>query len=76
MDGLSKFLSQDIQGLENGTAEERNRWRLIGLGSGIHWPDLDEDLSAQNLLEGKPSLEGERSFQSWLNKRSAAKKFV
>jgi hypothetical protein len=40
-----------------GTVEERNNWRLIGQGEGIHWPDLDEDISVENLLLGKPSAE-------------------
>ena len=30
--------------LLHGTRTERNHWRLIGDGEGIHWPDLDEDL--------------------------------
>ncbi len=32
------------------TADERNNWRLIGKGEGIHWPDLDEDLSIDGLM--------------------------
>ena len=43
--------------LLHGAPEERNRWRLIGDGEGIHWPDLDEDLSVENLLLGKASGE-------------------
>jgi hypothetical protein len=35
--------------------KERNRWRLIGRGKGTHWPDLDEDISVENLLFGNPS---------------------
>lgn len=57
--------------LMHGSHSERNRWRLIGPGTGIHWPDLDEDISAQNILEGKPSLEGEGSFRGWLAQRAA-----
>ena len=30
--------------------EERSHWRLIGKGEGIRWPDLDEDISMENLL--------------------------
>ena len=33
----------------------------------IHWPDLDEDISVQNLLSGKPSGESQASFEKWLN---------
>ena len=56
--------------LNAGTVEERRHWRLIGAGYGVHWPDLDEDISVESLLAGRRSLEGERSFQSWLEQRS------
>ncbi len=46
--------------------KERNNWRLIGAGEGIHWPDLDEDISVENLLAGKPSGESQRSLKRWL----------
>jgi hypothetical protein len=36
--------------LRNATLEERRHWRLIGKGVGIHWPELDEDLSLEGLL--------------------------
>jgi len=36
--------------LRNATSEQRNSWRLIGKGVGIHWEDLDEDLSVEGLL--------------------------
>lgn len=49
---------------------ERNNWRLIGKGHGIHWEDLDEDISIENLLAGKPSGEGQDSFKKWLQLRS------
>jgi hypothetical protein len=58
--------------LLHGTQEERNNWRLIGGGEGIHWPDLDEDISVQNLLLGKPSGESQSSFKRWLEKRIPA----
>ena len=38
--------------LLEGTAEQRNEWRLIGAGQGIHWESLDEDLSVKGLLRG------------------------
>ena len=56
--------------LMRGSAAERNNWRLIGGGEGIHWPELDEDISIENLLLGKPSGESQRSFKQWLEKRS------
>jgi hypothetical protein len=49
-------------------------WRFIGKGVGIHWPDLDEDISVENLVTGHPSGESQRSFKQWLNKRSGRKK--
>jgi hypothetical protein len=58
--------------LLHGTPEERNNWRLIGNAEGIHWPDLDEDISVENLLRGKPSGESPDSFNEWLRKRSSA----
>ena len=38
--------------LAHGTGEEQRNWRLIGRGAGINWPDLDEDISLDNLLLG------------------------
>ena len=58
--------------LSHGTAQERNNWQLIGKGEGIHWPELDEDISIENLLSGKPSGESQRSFKLWLEKRLAS----
>ena len=48
------------------TPLERNNWELIGGGQGIHWPDLDEDISIEGLLTGRKSGESHRSFQQWL----------
>jgi len=56
--------------LLHGSSEERKRWRLIGRGEGIHWPDLDEDISVDGLLAGRPSGESQRSFKRWLTERS------
>ena len=56
--------------LLHGTAEERNNWRWIGDGEGIHWPDLDEDISVENLLLGKASGESQDSFRRWLETRT------
>lgn len=54
-----------------GTMQERNNWRLIGRGIGVHWPDLDEDISAENIVLGQPSGESQRSFKRWLEARQA-----
>jgi hypothetical protein len=59
--------------LHHGTAKERNNWRLIGQGEGIHWPDLDEDVSVQNLVLGQPSGESQQSFKHWLESRKRGK---
>ena len=53
----------------HGTPKQRNNWRLIGTGEGVHWPDLDEDISVENLLAGKPSGESQRSLKKWLENR-------
>jgi len=37
--------------LADATREQRNNWRLIGRGRGIHWPDVDEDISVASLLK-------------------------
>lgn len=55
-----------------GRPEERNNWRLIGDKEGINWPDLDEDISVDNLLFGKPSGESQRSFKKWLEERKSS----
>jgi hypothetical protein len=57
--------------LSHATKEERNDWRLIGRGQGIHWEGIDEDISVENLLAGRPSGESQTSFKRWLAKRSA-----
>jgi len=43
--------------LANASVAERNVYELIGNGEGIHWPQLDEDISVAGLLAGKPSVE-------------------
>jgi hypothetical protein len=35
--------------------QQRNHWKIAGGGYGIHWPDLDEDLSTEGLLRGAPA---------------------
>jgi hypothetical protein len=41
--------------LLHATQDERSNWRVAGGGYGIHWPDLDEDLSTEGLLRGAPA---------------------
>jgi hypothetical protein len=38
--------------LRDATPQQRRKWRLIGRGLGIHWPDIDEDISVASLLRG------------------------
>jgi len=57
--------------LVHATLEERNNWRLIGKGHGIHWEDIDEDISVNGLLAGKPSGESQESFKKWLKQRQS-----
>jgi hypothetical protein len=56
--------------LLHSTKQERNNWRLIGKGQGIHWEDIDEDICIEGLLAGKPSGGSQESFKKWLAKRS------
>jgi len=56
--------------LLHGTPDERDAWRLIGDGEGIHWPHLDEDISVENLLQGHPSGESQGTFKRWLQGRA------
>ena len=57
--------------LVHATQSERDNWRLIGQGHGIHWEDIDEDISVEGLLAGKPSGESQRSFKKWLQGRQS-----
>ena len=41
--------------LSDATPAQRANWKLIGSGSGVHWPDVDEDISAEGMLSGVPA---------------------
>ena len=41
--------------LLHATPNQRDNWQIAGAGFGIHWPDVDEDLSVEGLLRGAPS---------------------
>lgn len=56
--------------LLHGTPAERSHWKLIARGEGIHWPDLDEDLSVDGVVMGRPSGESQTSFERWLSRRA------
>jgi hypothetical protein len=55
--------------LAHGSEAERANWRLIGRGQGIHWPDLDEDISVESLLSGRRSGESDGSLKKWIEGR-------
>ena len=46
-----------------GSTAERANWRLLGGGTGVHWPDLDEDISVESLLAGQRSGESQESLR-------------
>lgn len=56
--------------LQFATPAERNNWRLIGKGHGIHWEEADEDISVEGLILGRRSGESQASLQKWLDQRS------
>jgi hypothetical protein len=41
--------------LLDATPDQRNNFEIIGSGQGIHWPDVDEDISASGMLQGTPA---------------------
>jgi hypothetical protein len=67
--------------LLNATAAQRKNWRVAGGGYGIHWPDVDEDLSTEGLLRGSPAprpslvdglLESNKAFRTLVAKSKAS----
>jgi hypothetical protein len=58
--------------LWHGTSGEREHFELLGDGEYIHWPDLDEDLTAAGLLAGQRSQESSVSLKKWLQSRKPA----
>lgn len=57
--------------LLHATPDERARWEWIGDREGIHWPELDEDISVEGIIAGRRSGESQRSLQRWLEGRKA-----
>ena len=55
------------------TKQERANWRIVGRGHGIHWEDVDEDLSVEGLLAGNRSGESKSSLAKWLRARPRPK---
>jgi hypothetical protein len=50
--------------LLHATPQQRNHWKIAGGGYGIHWPDIDEDLSTEGLLRGAPAAQSKPSISS------------
>jgi len=57
--------------LQGGSAAEREHYELIGDGEGIHWPDLDEDISVESIIAGRRSSESADSLRKWLANRGS-----
>ncbi len=55
--------------LTHATRKERDNWKIIDGGQGIHWEDIDEDISVEGLLQGNPSGESQSSLRKWLKSR-------
>ena len=55
--------------LLNGNKQERENYELIGDGEGIHWPEVDEDISVEGILAGRRSGESQNSLDKWLKER-------
>lgn len=58
--------------LAHANASELQNWMIIDGGLGIHWPQLDEDISLSGLLSGTPSQESQQSLSRWLAMRTIA----
>ena len=58
--------------LAHAKVSELRNWMIIDGGLGIHWPQLDEDISLSGLLSGTPSQESQQSLSRWLAMRTVA----
>ena len=56
--------------LHHATAAERQEFRLVGAGEGIHCDRIDEDVSAESIIAGRHSQESQTSRANWLKSRS------
>ena len=55
--------------LSEATPAQRQNFRIIDDGQGVHWPDVDEDISVEGLLAGRASGESQASLDKWLRSR-------
>ncbi len=56
--------------LEAATAEQRRRYEILGSGTGVHWPEVDEDLSARGFFVGTPAPRGQ-AYEAFMQRRGA-----
>ncbi len=59
--------------LLHATDAERGNCRIIGQGSGLHWPDVEEDISVDSIVKGRPSMESPASLKRWLEARARSR---
>jgi hypothetical protein len=59
--------------LVHATPDERDNYELYAERQHIHWPELDEDIGVEGLLEGRASGESAKSFQRWLEAKRAGR---
>ncbi len=60
-DGRTLFTPYDlVPSLSRATKEQRENAKLLGMGTGIHWPDIDEDLSVEGLVLGKKIIDWQK----------------
>ncbi len=62
--------------LSEATPAQRNHFEIMGSGQGVHWPDIDEDLSAAGMLGGVPARRPKRTPKSQPRKAISAAKRV
>lgn len=62
--------------LSEATPEQRNNFEIMGNGQGVHWPDLDEDISARGMLYGIPARRPHRVAQPQRRKTMPAERRV
>ena len=73
-DGRSKSVPLSFYPrLVHADQDERDKWKIIGQSEGIHWPDLDEDISVEGILAERRSGESQKSFQRWLEAKKAGR---
>jgi len=60
--------------LAHASPAERGNWQIGGDGNGVRWHDLDEDISVEGLLAGRPSGESQKSLKRWLDQRAGITK--